>query len=38
MSVTEIIVFQKALQAAVKVLGTGKTPTGQKATVQDAKK
>src|SRR3989475_10835929 len=38
MSVTDIIIFQKALQSAVKVPGTGKTPTGQKATVQDAKK
>src|SRR5437870_13576255 len=38
MSVTDIIIFQKALQSAVKVLGTGKTPTGQKATVQDTKK
>ena len=34
---TDIIVFQKALQSAVKVLGAGKTPTGQKATVQDTK-
>src|SRR5215813_6049309 len=38
MSVTGIIVFQKPLQAAVKVFGTGKTPTGQKATVHDTKK
>src|SRR3954469_12384245 len=38
MGVTEIIVFQKVLQAAVKILGAGKTPTGQKATVHDTKK
>ena len=38
MGVTAIIVFQKALQAAVKILGAGKTPTGQKATVQNTKK
>jgi hypothetical protein len=38
MGVTEIIVFQKALQAAVKILGAGKTPAGQKATVHDTKK
>jgi hypothetical protein len=38
MGVTAIIVFQKALQAAVKILGAGKTPTGQKATVHDTKK
>src|SRR5712691_2495550 len=38
MGVTDIIVFQKALQSAVKVLSAGKTPTGQKATGQDTKK
>ena len=38
MGVTGIVIFQKALQAAVKVLGTGKTATGQKATGQHAKK
>src|SRR5215831_9396708 len=38
MSVTAIIVFQKALQSAVKVLGARKTSTGQKATVQNTKK
>src|SRR2546428_8819292 len=38
MSVTDIIILKKAPQSAVKVLGPGKTPTGQKATVQDAKK
>ena len=38
MGVTAIIVFQKALQAAVKILGAGKTPASQKATVHDTKK
>src|SRR5216683_4025645 len=38
MGVTDSIVFQKALQLALKVLGARKTPTGQKATVQDTKK
>ena len=37
MGVTGIVIFQKALQAAFKVLGAAKTATGQKATVQDAK-
>jgi hypothetical protein len=38
MGMTDMIVFQKALQAAVKILGAGKTPTGQKATGQNTKK
>jgi len=38
MGMTGIIIFQKTLQSAFKVLGAGKTPTGQKATVQDTKK
>src|SRR5216683_7901862 len=37
MGVTGIVLFQKTLQAALKVLGTGKATTGQKATVQHAK-
>ena len=37
MGVTGIVIFQKALQAALKVLGTGKAATGQKATMQHAK-
>jgi hypothetical protein len=36
MGVTSIVIFQKALQVAYKVLGTGKTAPGQKATVQHA--
>src|SRR6266704_5364557 len=35
MGVTGIVILQKALQAACKVLGTGTTATGQKATLQD---
>jgi hypothetical protein len=35
---TALRVGQKALQAAVKVLDTGKTATGQKAPGQDTKK
>jgi hypothetical protein len=38
MGVTELIVLQKALQAAVNILGAGKTPAGQKATVHDTQK
>jgi hypothetical protein len=38
MGVTDIIVFQQVLQAAVKILDAGKTPTGQTATGQDTKK
>src|SRR6266849_606397 len=37
MGVTGIVILQKALQAAYKVRGTGKTATGQKATLQDPK-
>jgi hypothetical protein len=37
MGVTGIVICQKALQAAGKVLGTGKAATGQKATLQHAK-
>src|SRR5712692_7411657 len=37
MGVTGIVILQKALKAACKVLGTGKTATGQKATRQDPK-
>src|SRR3989442_7412614 len=37
MGVTGIVIFQKALQAALKVLGTRKAATGQKATMQHAK-
>jgi len=37
MGVTGIVLFQKTLQAALKVLGTGKATTGQKATMQHAK-
>ena len=36
MGVTGLVIFQKALQAALKVLGTGKAATGQKATMQHA--
>jgi len=38
MGVTEMRVLQKALQAALKIRGVGKTPAGQKATVHDTKK
>ena len=34
---TGIVICQKALQAACKVLGTGKTATGQKAAMEHAK-
>jgi hypothetical protein len=37
MGVTGIVILQKALQAALKVLGTGKAATGQKATMQHTK-
>lgn len=35
---TEVIVLQQALPAAVQILGAGKTPTGQQAPVHDTKK
>src|SRR5712691_3320443 len=37
MGVTGMVILQKTLQAACKVLGTGKTATGEKATLQDSK-
>jgi hypothetical protein len=37
MGMTGIVLSHKALQAALKVLGTGKAPTGQKAPLHDTK-